>query len=134
MARDSPNDVIVFALHLYHAAEVPRAKAFFVSYGTERHALAQLPRQLPPAEEMEVQMPHHLSALFAGVHSDAVARRGDTFGSGQLDSDTKNIRDQAEIITLNSVHVVEVFNRDDDDMHRRLGVDIAEGNDLIVSK
>lgn len=83
------------------------------------------------ADQVEVNMHHGLSGSGAAVVDDAVAVF-QPLSLGNLRDGGEAGRDSAGVRVIEFVGGSNVLLRHDEDMHRGLGIDIPEGEDLVV--
>jgi hypothetical protein len=106
-------------------------KELFLSELQERIPLAGRPVHLAPAHEVDVEVVDGLAAFGAGADDDAVA-----FAEPLLARDVgrcvKKTAKQGFVSGFSMGQRREMLLRDDQNVRRRLWVDVVEGEDLIV--
>lgn len=83
------------------------------------------------AQDMEVEVVHGLAAVGAGVDDDAVALV-EAFVAGDSRRGREKMAQQWGVARLGMRGGLDVFAGDDQEVHRRLRVDIGEGVALLV--
>ena len=79
-----------------------------------------------------MQMRHALLPVFSAVDDDAVAGLVDLEIFDELADDSVRVTDDGFVLVRQFVDPRDVFFRDDEHMHRRLRLDIVDGDDEIV--
>lgn len=86
---------------------------------------------LPSAEDVDVEVVDGLAAVGAGVEHQAVAV-GEVLGAGDFAGGVEKLAEDGGVV-LGGVRVRgEVVLGDDEDVRGRLGVDVREGESLLV--
>jgi hypothetical protein len=93
---------------------------------------ARRPRQQPPAEDMPMQMVDGLPALRANVGDDAVATLGDVFGTRYLRCHHEQVPHQVGVRRVDLGEAGNMRTRDDQHMHGRTRIDVAEGDHALI--
>ena len=97
-----------------------------------RESLSWGPGERAAAKQVDVEMVHGLPAVFAGVDDGAIAL-GEALASGDLGGDPEQVAEEgARRIFLTICHGNDVLARGDEDVDRRLRVDVREGVAQIV--
>jgi hypothetical protein len=81
---------------------------------------------------VEVKMRHQLPALLAAVYHQTVAAFGDTFLPGQFIGNADQASHQGNIFFTRLNEGGYVLSGNDQQVHRRLGVNITEGKYFII--
>src|SRR5258706_7147179 len=100
------------------------------SLGTD---LSRRPGHGAAAEEMEMNMKNGLPRGRAAVEHDAKAVLRDALLLGEAVGDGTTIADELVIVLLQLEQRRDVLHRHDQDMDRRLGPDVLEGDDRVVA-
>lgn len=79
-----------------------------------------------------MEMGHQLPSLFTAVDYQAVAGFGDAFLLSKPVGDGDHVSHQGRLLPGYLGQRSEVFFGNDQQVHRRLGVDVAEGNYLFI--
>jgi len=77
-------------------------------------------------------MHHSLSTLLTTIDDDPISIIGETLLFCQLGGYVMDMANQGPIIFLDAVDVWDVLARDDQQMHRSLGVDVFKGYHLLI--
>lgn len=83
-------------------------------------------------EQMKMDMKHALPRLVVGVHHQPVTMLGEALLCGELFGGEKQLADQHGIIALQIIDRGDMFARNDQDVGRRLGVEITKGDDIPI--
>ena len=84
------------------------------------------------AHQVHVEVLHKLATLLAAVDDDAVAGPGDTLGAGQIVGGYDHVSYERRLFFGDVQERRIVLYRHDKDMHRGLGVDVAEGQHSFI--
>jgi len=88
-------------------------------------------RSEPPSpEQMEMKVKNHLSTVALTVEERAIPPFGHTLSNRELTSDCQHMTEQIWIIRF--VEARDMSSRDDKNMHRRHGMDVAKSHDPLV--
>jgi len=90
------------------------------------------PAEVPSAEEVEVDVEDGLAGGFAGVDDHAVAVRREFQVARDLRGAQQHVSDDRVVLIGHLVERRDVFARNDEDVRRRLRVDVVERDDLVV--
>ena len=85
----------------------------------------------PAAEDVEVEMGHGVGGVLAHVEHEPVAALGDALVLGHRRAATTMSARTSASVVLDGGGVVDVAAGDDEDVHRRLGVQVAEGHGVV---
>jgi hypothetical protein len=85
------------------------------------------------AQQVQMEMVDGLTAFHAGVRHDAVTL-GEAFFAGDLRCDPEQMAEQVALAFAGLMDRANVFAGDDEDVDRRLRIDVGKGVDAIVLK
>ena len=97
--------------------------------------LSRGPRHLPPTQQMQMQMRHFLSAVWAAIEYQSVAVP-ERLGCSQRFSYNEQVPNQVDIPLLNLVITLDRLSRDNQNVSRCLGINVAnrEAPFILVNK
>ena len=110
----------------------PIERALFYC-GTENSPvrLSRWPGERPAAKQMQMEVVHRLAAFFAGVHHDAIAIREPLLAC-DLRRGPHQMAQQCAVIFAGCGHGADVFARNNQNVHWRLGVEVGKSVAQVV--
>ena len=95
-------------------------------------ALSRWPMHLAAGEQVQVQMQHGLAAKVVTVDDQTITVFGKSLRLGIAGGGEHQLADEGGIRLLECVQRADRSTRDEQDMGRRLRIDIAEGKYFVV--
>ena len=89
--------------------------------------------QAAAAEQVQVQVKDTLPRILADVPDEPIAGRGDTLGLSHCVRRAHHRRQYRPICGLDRVDACDMAAWNDQRMRRRLGIQVAEGNHVVVA-
>jgi hypothetical protein len=73
-----------------------------------------------------------LARVGAVIQDQSVSRISDSLLSSHLFGGLKNLPQQLGVVVVGAGHVYDGLSRNDQDVHRGLGIDVSEGDAVVV--
>src|SRR5690348_2476188 len=84
------------------------------------------------ADQVHVQVEHHLAAMLVAIDDEAEAVLGDSFLLRDVARHDEHVAERALVVLAHVVDRGDGLVRHDEHVYRRLGADVAEGRDPVV--
>jgi hypothetical protein len=94
--------------------------------------LSRRPREDPTGEQMQMDMKNGLTGVPAIVDDHAIAGLIKAFLLRKCLRHKEQVSNQLPVILPDAVNIGEVFFRHDEDMDRRLRIEVLEGNSKLI--
>jgi hypothetical protein len=83
---------------------------------------------------MHVNMKHLLSGILVAIHKQAIAPFGHALFFGDYFGGREHVADELFVFRQHVIHRGDLLIGHDQNVHRRLGVDIPKGGHLVITK